>query len=288
MVPILPSDNNDKGYYMEATAGSSLHEQLSKSIDAIMRTATPIAEFNVYGHPNGCADPNDFCLAGVVSQRNWRSFEPPDGLMPCFPVSFILPHTDVGGVQRILLQNRTPLNTGGDFHRLSLISGKVNDEDFFYPNLPSLEYQQLAYQVSKESDDHLRVALSRMFARENGLTQGKPIPKPAMDTAWRNTAIRELGAELGLRIFPDRLLDAYPAPFLLNRKEGFQLFIKLYTLELQPEELAQIQKVRPHASLEPFTLEKMIEYKEKEMLSVFLCTHFDEYIAPLLKKLEIG
>ena len=279
VVPILPNADVQKSYCIEATTGSLLHTQLSNAIDAILRTATPIVEFNVYGHADAKAK---FSLAGVVSQRDWRRFKPPEGGNPCFPVSFILLHTDVGGVQSVLLQNRTVFNTGGDFDLFSLISGKVNDEDFFFPDLPSDQYRRLAYQVSSSGEDNMRQKLSRMFARERNLVIRQPIPPDVMKGVWEKTAIRELNAELGLRIEPDRLVP-YPDPFLLDRDEGFKLYIQLYTLELQPEERAQIQRVRPHANLERFTLERLIECKEKQKLSVFLCAKLDEYILPLVR-----
>jgi predicted phosphohydrolase len=288
VIPLLPNGDSRYGYQIEATASSSLHSQLSTSIDVIMRMATPIIEFNVYGHVDKLPAGTAFRLGGVVSQRRWRSFRPPEGLEPCFPVSFILLYTDIGGVRRVLLQNRTPFNTGGDFDLFSLISGKVNDEDFFFPELPTDTYQQLAYSVSNNNDDNLRIKLSKIFAEENKLSVGQIVPVEKLEEVWKNTALRELNAELGLEIKPDRLSAPYDAPFLLNRKEGFQLYIKLYILELQPEELAQIQIVRPHANLEAFTIGRMSDYKEKEHLSVFLCVHFEETILPLLRNMSVS
>jgi predicted phosphohydrolase len=279
MVPIMPNVDARETYFIEATGGYLLHNQLSDAIDVIIRTATPIVEFNVYGH---ATDASGLTLAGVVSQREWRSFKPPEGGRPCFPVAFIMLHTNVGGVQQLLLQNRTVLNTGGDYDLFSLISGKVNDEDFFFPGNTNKEYQKLAYQVSSAGNDLLRQQLSRLFSEEVKVPIGQLITAAAMHLVWRNTAIRELYAELGLGIIAERL-EPYQDPFLLHREEGFDLYIKLYTLELQPEELRQIQEVRPNANLEQFNLERFIEFKNRHKLSVFLCTEFDNYILPLVR-----
>lgn len=281
MVPILPNADVRESYCIEATNGYLLHTQLANALDAIMRTATPIVEFNVYGHTEG----DLFKLAGVVSQRKWRKFKP-DGGVPCFPVSFILLHTRVGGVQRVLLQNRNIFNTGGDFDLYSLISGKVNDEDFFFPELPSDKYRDLAYEVSASGDKNLREELSKNFANELHLTLGDPIGKEMMEDVWVKTALRELNAELGMRVNANRLIP-YRDPFILDRDEGFQLYIKLYTLELEPGERAQIDRARPNANLEVFTIDRMHENKDAKKLSVFLCTHFDEYILPLIRDLGV-
>jgi hypothetical protein len=309
MAPILPTDPQGGHPYIESTPGSSLHGQLSATIDAIVRTATPIVEFNVYGHAeSGLPPARAFHLDGVVSQRNWRSFIPSDGRTPCFPVSFVLLYTEKDGIRKVLLQDRTPFNTGGDFHRWSLISGKVNDEDFFSPAAPSREYQKLAYRLSSRADEDERQQLSQRFATENKLELGGTIPSSIMEEVWKRTALRELTAELGLRIDPDqqplslalgkapgsfpyRLLMPYPDPFLLDREEGsgknvkrrFQLYIKLYALRLHDDDVKRIRGVRPHANLKAFTLAEFVRRQEQRKVSVFLYTHFNEIILPLVR-----
>ena len=280
LIPILPNSGDQEGYYIETTYGF-LHTQFSSAVDAIMRTATPIVEFNVYGH---ISKSNGFVLGGVVSQREWRDFKPPEGEKACFPVSLILLYADVGGCHRVFLQKRTIFNTGGDFDVFSLISGKVNDEDFFLPDLPSEQYRRLAYQLSSVKNDNLRQQLSKMFATEKKLVIGQTISQNIMKNVWVKTAIRELNAELGIQVVADKLIDC-PCPSILDRGE-FQLYVNLFALELQPEEIAHIQRVRPNANLNSFDLEKLIEFNNSKptKLNHFLNVNFDEIILPLLRE----
>jgi hypothetical protein len=280
LIPLLPNSGEQEGYFIETTYGF-LHTQFSSAVDAIMRTATPIVEFNVYGHVNKS---KGFVLGGVVSQREWRDFKPPEGEKACFPVALILLYADVGGCHRVFLQKRTIFNTGGDFDVYSLISGKVNDEDFFLPDLPSLQYRQRAYELSSVKNDNLRQQLSKMFAAEKRLIIGQTISQNIMKNVWVKTAVRELNAELGIQADAEKLIDC-PCPPILDRGE-FQLYVNLFALELQPEEIAQIQRVRPNANLNSFDLEKLIEFNNASptKLNHFLNVNFNEIILPLLSE----
>ena len=220
ILPILPNTDPRSSFCIEASSGSAAHTQLSGAIDAITRTATPIVEFNVYW---ACRSQGGF-KGGVQPRRRGQptrlaQLQTSRGWTPCFPVSFILLHTDVGGVQRVLLQDRTAFNTGGDFHLFSLISGKVNDEDFYLSELPSPEYQKLAYDVGSGESDNMRRELSKMFASEIDTVIGQQFPPQIMEMVWKITALRELNAELGLRVESARLVS-YPTPFLLDLEGG--------------------------------------------------------------------
>lgn len=258
MISLLPNKEPGGGYHIETADGNPLHDQLSIAIDAIVQTATPIVEFNIYGH---AGEHDTFGLIGVVGQREWREFKPPEGGRPCYPVSLIMLHSRVGDLHQVLLQKRTIFNTGGDFDLYSLISGKVNDEDcnqgFF-----SDSYRTLGYEVSRTGDDMLRQQLSIQFATEMNLEIGKPVSLDLMESMWRNTASRELYAELGLEVKPESdRLKPYPCPHLLPRGE-FDLYVNLYTLEISPEETKYIKEVRPNACLEFFGAKRLQEYND--------------------------
>ncbi len=279
IIPMLPTLDVQESYCIEINNRDFSYSHFSNAIDAIMRTATPIVEFNVYGH----AITEAFNLSGVVSQNKWRSFKPPEGGRACFPVALVLLYSNnIDGVPQLLLQKRTIFNTGGDFDIFSLISGKVNDEDFFFPDIHSEAYRSLAYRVSNSGLGKMRKELSKMFAVEKKLMIGQPVSPSVMKKAWDRTAIRELNSELGLQVKPDRLKNC-ECPPLLNRGK-FDLYVNLYMLELQPEELAYIQKVRPNANLEIFSLDRLKEYHKctPTRLNHFLNINFFNCILPLV------
>lgn len=257
-ISLLANAERDRGYCIETSSGTLLHDQLAAAIDAIIGTGTPIVEFNVYGH---VTVQGMFALAGVVSQREWREFRPSNGVRPCYPVSLILLHSCTDGARRVFLQKRTVFNTGGDFDVYSLISGKVNDEDC-KEGLLSKEYQDLAFKVTSTGNDRQRQALSSQFATEANLHIGEPVPLHLMENMWRRTVSRELYSELGLDVKPDDpRLKSHPCPHLLPREE-FDLYVNLYTLDVSPEDIDYIEDVRPAVSLRSFDRKLLQEFND--------------------------
>ncbi len=283
-------------FCIEARSDSAVYDLFLGKMEEIFRGSSPISEFNVYGR---ATDETSFRLDGVVSQRNWRSFRPAVGGLACFPVSFILLYTNFVSTNRVLLQYRDPLNTGNDPDRYSCISGKVNDEDFFAPTLPDDEYRKMAVEASASMDnmerERRRIALSRVFLQKVDLLEGRHVPFDVLDKVWLETAIRELHDELGLQIEPERL-KPYNKRFWLPRKEvvgdrieEFNLFVRLFTLELSPSECQEVQRLRPHANLKDLDASRLQRLKNENKLSVFLSEHFNDHILPLvLGKLSVS
>nr|MBI9050141.1 hypothetical protein [Anaerolineaceae bacterium] len=292
MFPFLSSMDDRKNICIEAGNEHPYHTLLKSTIDAIFQTATPIVEFNVFGH----LIDRELKLGGLINQQGWREFSPKNNQKPCFPVSFVLLYNNRDNDPIVLLQKRTPKNSGGDFGQYSLISGKVNDEDF--PFQQTKAYKNRAYETLQEDPNekiNRNMRLSRLFAKNIGLVLGDTMPLDNLRSAWKNTALRELNEKLGLSIIDESTLKSFPEdvefetmkkesqPYFIVEKENFLLCIKLFWLEITDDDMKRIDQVRPNAELDEFDLDGLTDSKEKKLLSNFLDEQYDQYIQPFLQ-----
>ncbi len=190
------------------------------------------------------------------------------------PVVLVMLHTSVNDEVKVILQKRTDLNASSDLDKYSNISGKVEDLDIFaaLQMIPSAQYDMLKYDNDVDSSK-----LTGIIKEECNFENNMP------NKTFRQTAVREVGEEIGLTIKPDDL--SFQTKSFLQRDNKSNLFFKIFTLEIESSDLEVINERRPYSNLNCYSYEEVIELKKTQSLNGLLQNKFDSVFRPIYDKL---
>ena len=185
-----------------------------------------------------------------------------------------------------VLQKRTIFNASDNFDSYSNITGHLCIRDLVKPEIIGNFYKEITKQtriISPSTGDVARdesILATQIF--EN-MTEWQPNTKIGNYT-WEWAALRELGEELRLSISNHERLCFQQNYYL----ESANLYFRIYSLLIKPEEFNQIRKLQPHASLHILGLAELREMHRKNQLNRLLQNNFDDIFVPIFRKLDIS
>jgi hypothetical protein len=224
---------------------------ISTAIKEIRSSSTPLFVANVVGvlHDSRSrgrhdARPARFLFRCLAPQREWQHFRFVDAADddPVHLLTFVL----VRRRNKLILLPRTKTNSSDQRGLLSVVSGKVNDEDFFLDE-PNACYRKKMYQMQMAHYDLLRVGhnnrawlhfwetyldpLTREFCRQADVRD--PLTEPRLIAAGRKAALRYVREKLRLVNVAPEHLRHLPGNFVVNRtKKRFRLFPIVFLLDI--------------------------------------------------------
>lgn len=278
--PILPGKSAKYVYYTEILDGTLAYEQVEEAFYKICEMSLPINEHIVYGKLEG----EQLLFSGIIRRTEFDEFiEQTAEVNFSFPVVLIMLHHLKHGVRYSVLQQRTELNASGDKGKYSNISGRIIDFDIINAaqDLALLQqYKNMIIELMRKSAELEEADVLKIFTDLGVLNEGKYVPE---DT-WKQAAIREIKEELGLDISPARLVSHRSEP--LPRK-GHTLYFKIFSLDINSEELTSIGRQRPDSALGKFTLDQLEELHDSERLNKLLQKRFPDIFKPIFEDLGI-
>jgi hypothetical protein len=218
--------------------------------------------------------------SGERTNVRFRGFfadvQPQDQAGHGMPVVLILLHGTVGMDRKFFLQRRTELNSTDSFDMLSLVSGRLVEQDL----LDSLPGKMVVN--PNQSPDDAAGRIGKAMAGD---------PRIPLE-AFRRAALRECYASLGLHVAPERLRHHSLPPQLMEVYKSPPIFPQLFDLELirswddgsTEDELARIRERRPHVGVESFTWPEILKL-DTTRLNGFLRRARDDYLDDLIKQL---
>ena len=271
--PILHGADQRDTYYIEVQKGMPAYDKLAHAFEAISTRSREIVEWRIYGQLKG----SHFQYLGIVNWKNLQQIIETNH-KTCFPVVIIIVYAPLAaGACRVFLQKREKYNAADRIGKFSNISGYVTDNDVYKAMNLHEVIDNLTYKNSKEKCDN-DIASTQEFNNWTNLKRGDPFNFDI----YKETAIREVNEELGLKITTERLRDHGAIKL---KRDDKNLFFKIYSLELRlgDDELKLIKRFRPHAALpEPqksFTIKKLCQYHEKEQFNDLLQQKFDFFLS---------
>lgn len=279
--PALPPTRDEAAKQLEAVQYTFGH---------LRNVSTPLLTANVVGRR---ATDESFQFESLMPQNNWRHSSAVFGGRPAHLVTFVLLHDNA----ELFLQLRDENNANGQLHKLGVLPGKVNDEDFFDDVPPAgSAYWNEIYEMQKAFDalgpgirdsPAAKAARQRATAAFSAATQIQPgasVPVVRLLAVCRRAAVRYLDEKLGLGVFEPRFHSVSERHYYVE-KPDYSLYIQLYALRLTPDETNQIRIRRPFANLIRTDLEAFRKLWVEGRLTLFLEQHFEEILVFLRARL---
>jgi len=255
-------------------------KQIEEIFSQILTESTPLFTANIYGIYDG----EKFRFRELIPQYKWRNHKVTDcEKIPTHLFIFIILFYE----GKIVLQYRTHENASGDINEYAVIPGKVNDEDFFEKEPPN-KYRKLVHElqttdtdtkIGRKKFEKNQEELTSEFSKLNNITIGKEIPKNKLENAFVNAASRTVFEKLGISVQKNELNPDNKESFLVEKNDedtNYNLYIKLFGLDINVHQFRNIKKNRPHAELKQISLDDFEKYKDKGKLSIFLSDNYDK------------
>jgi hypothetical protein len=219
---------------------------IQQTFDKIQSASTPLFAANIVGEYDG----NTFSISGLIPQKDWQSFRFPSGATPVHLVSFVL--LRYKSIFFLLLRNEGNSMDQQGFY--GVISGKVNDEDFFINGNPDEKHRERVYNMQiayydidyGKDDDLGKFWNMHIRPLTDAFKQKFDIQDPSKESsveklliAAKQTAVRSLQEKMRMSFSEDRL-RYIPGQFLVDKsKNGFNLFAYLFVVDLESQEWEQ-------------------------------------------------
>lgn len=172
------------------------------------------------------------------------------------------------------LQRRTRFNSDDSQEKLSNLSARITESDCYVISEGIAGAHPLLDEEA--AFEHLIQVLK--------LDEGQPLP----DDVYRNAAVRECHAGLGLMVKGEAFAD-HGARYLQfeDGPKKVSRFFKILSLGLTPDEISSIKATRPHASLQPFGVGELDQSSLNAELNTFLKANLKEVFKPIFDTLKL-
>ncbi|MFX0206270.1 MAG: CHAT domain-containing protein [Candidatus Hodarchaeota archaeon] len=265
---------------------------LKNTFMEIVKSSKSILNANVSGNYKQENGNYDFYFEQLLPQTEWSIIQFPkeykDYRIPVYIVVLVL----ITNQGKIFLHKRTDETAGTVKGKYAVISGKVQDEDFFYESERDSEYYtQLdlfnrSFDERKNSKLKFRVFvrnmnnLSQKFAKNVNINIGDKLPPDVFQKVCKRAVERAVSEKLGLGRF-DKLgisfepfnMKKYPLEQYLeiphsdeetnDNAKYHRIITQLYTCELSAVQLNRIWEKTSRANFEEFTLDAFKDLYEK-------------------------
>lgn len=266
---------------------------VKQTMEQVTTVSTPLFSANVFGRIVSSHRTHQFLYLGLVPQRNWREFRLNPGLKksvsakkPTHLMVFVILHSDGS---ELYLQSRNPDNARDDIGKWGVISGKINDEDFFPDDPNSARRDQInahrtdiyKLQLSYGEADILKMTdtVARRFAHMVGLKVGTPIDDERLKCVSYKAAIRTIREKLGIDVSMGELVwNPLGCKYCVVDRDGYDLFIMTFGLEFDALRQATHKQSRPSAGLKAVTQVGFEQLKSKNRLMPFDKKYFRKLV----------
>jgi predicted phosphohydrolase len=276
--------NNNK--YMVLNIGYPCYNYLTQSILKSVTKCTPLMEYNMYGH----VENNKYIFGGLIPESEWRKFRRNSNKNETYLVSICIPFVryQALGKTKVLLHLRSENNSGDDFGKYSLLSGKLNDRDFFTNGILPREFLDTKIKYGRytlkgtERQKRLMIEnISKGFSKILKLNFGEVINDDILKVAAKNAVVRICGTELGLGLPSNEFIEIKDFTSIVD-KRSVNLFVFFYTIDIDPNQLDLAKKNRPFWEFIELSVSEFKDHKSD--FNDFLKINYDRIIEILLEK----